>query len=200
MTESKAPIVMPKLLERARLAFVVTFRHAFGSELVDPNLKYDEDQNLTKIKIFRHHPQKMEFFPCIMLSTAHGDASVSYLQDELIEQSEYPAFRRYNGKVVFTISANIYSKSTLELERIIDHVILYLRHLFLGDIRSFGIIYTRDITVGGEQVQEVDNAPLYSQTIDIPCYMEYTIDVDQSHLDKIRQINFSAVNFDNIKD
>jgi hypothetical protein len=89
----------------------------------------------------------------------------------------------------------MYTGSTLERERLIDHTIFFVRHLFRDVFHSFDIEYTKDITVGGEEITEVDNKPLYSQTISIPAYLEYTVAVDQSKLEEIRSIMLSAVDY-----
>lgn len=176
-------------MEQGKLAFVVALRSAFKSSVTDKNLRYDEDQNKTKLKIYTAHPLRQEFFPAIVVSNSSGDMSMTYLEDDLTEQE--PDKVVYGGRLIFTLSLTILTRSTLERERILDHLIIFLRHLFRGKLHSFGLEYTRDMRIGGETVTEVENQPVYSQVVDIPCYMEYRAAIDQSAFDEVRAIDLN---------
>lgn len=184
---------IPPLLERAKLAFVVAMRGAFASTVTDPNLKYSDVDEETKIKIFTAHPLRMEFYPSLVVSTGGGDASFGYLIDDFVEEVEgEKAEVVFAGKIVFTMSLTISTNSTLERERILDHLIIFIRHLFRPNLHGFGLEYTKDIRVGPETLTEVENKPVYEQVMEIPCYMEYEVRVDQGALDTIRRINLTA--------
>lgn len=183
---------IPPLLERAKIAFVLALRAGFKSDLTDKDLLYSQDANATKIKIYRAQPKRLEFFPCLVISTSSGDASFTYMNDDFVEQTVDPvAVTTFNGKVVFTISVTVSAGSTQEREKIIDHLIFFIRHIFRANIHGFGLEYTKDIRVGPETTIEVDNEPVYQQVMDIPCYLEYEVPVDQGMLDTIRAINIS---------
>lgn len=187
---------IPPLLERAKLAFVVALRSAFQSSVTDKNLKYDVDQTKTKLKIYTAHPLRLEFFPAIVVSTSAGDMSMTYLMDDFVEEKEGMVV--YGGRLVFTLSLTIMTKSTLERERLVDHLIIFVRHLFRDQLHAYGLEYTRDIRIGPETLMEVENTPVYEQVIDIPVYMEYKAEIDQSAFETIRAINLdiSALDFD----
>lgn len=186
---------IPPLLERAKLAFVLALRSAFKSDLTNKDIRYNDSKELSKIRIYTAHPLTMEFYPSLVVSTGGGDASFTYLMDDFVEEqqetSTTPGSVTFAGKVVFTISLTIFAGSTLERERILDHLILFLRHIFRPSINAFGLVYTKDIRVGAETLMEVENKPVYEQVIEIPCYMEYELKVDQSTLDTIRQIDLT---------
>jgi len=180
---------VPKLLEGAKLAFVLALRQAFSSAITDPNLRYSENQEETKLKIYTAHPLTMEFFPAIVISNGGGDASFRYMQEDFIDESPDNTTLTYSGLVSLTISLTILTKSTLERERILDHLIVFIRHLFRDVLHGFNLEYTRDIRVGSENIIEVENTPVYEQTMDIPCLLQYAATIDQSALDTIRKID-----------
>jgi len=187
---------IPPLLERGKLAFVVALRSAFQSAVTDKNLVYDPDQSKTKLKIYTAHPLRLEFFPAIVVSNSASDMSMSYLMDDFVEEKDGNVV--YAGRLIFTLSLTILTKSTLERERLVDHLIIFIRHLFRDQLHAFGIEYTRDIRIGAETLTEVDNTPVYEQTLDIPCYMEYQATIDQSAFETIRAIDLdiTALTFD----
>ena len=184
---------VPKILEGAKLAFVLAMRQAFSSTITDPNLRYTTDNATTKIKIFTAYPLRPEFFPSIIVSASNGDASFRYLQDDFVGEDIPEGIVHYAGQLSFTISLTVLTKSTLERERLIDHIILFIRHIFRDVLHGYNLEYTHSIRVGAESITEVENQPVYEQTIDIPCYMEYHADIDQSALETIRRINIKDI-------
>jgi hypothetical protein len=192
---------VPRLLEGAKLAFVLALREAFSSEFTDEELRYSQDKDATKLKIFTAHPLTLEFYPSLVVSSSGGDASIKYLQDDFVEDiGDNKSL--FAGQLSFSISITILSNSTLERERIMDHLIIFVRHLFRGTIHGFNLEYTRDIRIGPENIVEVENRPVYEQTMDIPCYMEYKAVVDLRKLETIRAIDVSdvSVNIKNFED
>lgn len=186
---------VPPLLERAKLAFVLSLRSAFSSTITDPALKYDEDQAKSKMRIYTAHPLRLEFYPAIVVSSGGGDGSFTYLMDDFVEETEKQTRGQvvFSGRVVFTIALTILTNSTLERERILDHLIIFIRHLFRDNLHAFGLEYTKDIRIGPETLTEVENKPVYEQVLEIPCYMEYEAVIDQGALDTIRRIDLSVV-------
>ena len=66
---------VPKILEGAKLSFVLALRQAFASAITDPNLRYSDQPDATKIKIFTAYPLRLSFYPAIIVSAAGGDVS-----------------------------------------------------------------------------------------------------------------------------
>lgn len=184
---------IPPILERAKLAFVVAMRMAFSSSVTDKDLKYSLNEKETKLKIYTAYPKRLEFFPCLVVSASSGDMSFSYLQEDFTFENNNQEL--YAGRVIFTISLTVFSKSTLERERLIDHLIIFIRHLAIGLTAQYGLTITKDMRIGPETLIEVENEPAYQQVIDIPVYMEYTAQIDQSLLEEIRRINLSIKDF-----
>jgi hypothetical protein len=184
---------VPKLLEGAKLAFVLALRQAFASSITDVNLRYTDDKNTSKLRIYTAHPLTMEFYPAIVVSVGGGDASMTYLQEDLVDYDDATATATYAGRVSFSIGLTILTRSTLERERILDHLIIFVRHLFRDVLHGFNMEYTRNMTIGSENIIEVENKPVYEQTFDIPCFMEYSAKIDQSALDTIRSISIADI-------
>lgn len=184
---------IPPLIERAKLAFVLSLRSAFGSDVTNEHLRYSENRDQSKIRIYTAHPLTIEFLPTIVISCGGGDVSIKYLVDDFVEETVgQDSEVVFAGRLVFTISITIYAASTLERERILDHLIMFIRHLFRDKLHGFGLEYTKDIRVGPETLREVENRPVYEQVMDIPCYMEYEAIVDQRALDSIQKIDVNA--------
>jgi hypothetical protein len=191
---------VPKLMEGAKLAFVLALRTAFSSSLAHKNLKYDADPTKTKIKIYTAHPQKLEFLPAMVVSVGGGDASIKYMMDDFVDEVEDQGLVNYAGQLSFTVSITAMSESTQEREKIIDHLIFFIRHIFIDIFRrtrtpkfNFDLVYTKDIRVGPENIIEVANKPAYEQTMDVPVYMEYHATVDQSGLETLRAISVEEI-------
>jgi hypothetical protein len=179
---------VPKLLEKAKLSFVIALRRMFESSIADKDLRYSENTEETKIRIYSAYPLTLEFFPAIVVSASAGDVSFGYLQDDFIHDDVGAALVKYSGKLEFTISLTILSNSTLERERIMDHLIIFIRHVFKDLLRSYNMQFYREMRVGSESLTEVENKPVYEQTMDIPIYMEYHANIDQASLDTLRAI------------
>lgn len=184
---------MPRVMEGAKLAFVLALREAFQSPLTDPNLVYSADPTKTKIKIYTAYPLQLEFFPAVIVSISGGDVSFKYLQEDFTSENPDQSLVNYDGQMSFTVSLTVQAGSTLERERIMDHLIIYVRHLFRSVLHGFNLEYTRDMRLGAENVFEVESKPVYEQTFDIPCYMEYHASIDQSALETIRRIDIGAI-------
>jgi hypothetical protein len=205
--ETKATGV-PRLLEGAKLAFVLALRQAFASSLTNKDLKYDPKPELSKIKIFTAHPLRMESFPALIVSVGGGDCSIKYLMDDFVDEIEDQGIVEYAGQLSFSISITILTNSTLERERIVDHLIFFIRHLFIDVFRrirtekfNFDLVYTKDIRLGPENIIEIENKPVYEQTMDVPVYLEYHAFVDQGSLETLRAIGVTmeAINIDAIE-
>ena len=192
---------IPKLLEGAKLSFVLALRQAFASSITAPELKWDDNASKTKIKIYTAHPLTLEFYPVLVVSSAGGDCSIKYLMDDFVDETEDTGQVEYAGQLSFNITITVMSKSTLERERIIDHLIIFIRHLFVDVFRrmrtdkfNFDLVYTKDIRLGAENIIEVENKPVYEQTMDIPCYLEYKVTIDQSQFETLRAISTEDIN------
>ena len=179
---------VPKLVEGAKLAFVMALRSMFSSELTNANIRYSKNKETTKLKIFTAHPTKIEFYPCLIVSVASGDCSFKYLQDDLVSQNLQKSEYLYAGQLWFNIAITIMTNTTVDREKLIDHLIFYLRHVAVGTIRSFNILYGKGMRLGPENIIEVENKPVYEQTLDIPCYLEYRSTVSQELMQTLRRI------------
>lgn len=184
---------IPKLLEGAKLAFVMALRQAFSSSLANANLRYNQDTAQSKIRIYTAHPLTIEFFPTLVVSATSGDASIRYLGDDYVEEDIPEGKIYYAGQMRFNISITALTSSTLDRERIMDHLIFFVRHLFRDVIHGFNLEYTKDIRIGSENILEVENKPVYEQTMEVPCYMEYESIIDINQLGTIRAIDINDI-------
>lgn len=185
--------VVPPLLENSKLAWVLALQAAFQSPITDPALVYSPNESLTKLKIYTAYPRRFEFLPFIAVSLGSGDMSFTYLSDDFVDEDAATSTVTYAGRVVMTVQLTVVAKSTVERERIIDHLIIFIRHLFTDILRGHGQTVTRDIRVGPETLVEVENEPAYEQVIDVPVYLEYMATIDQSTFQYIRNMTVTAI-------
>ena len=184
--------VVPPLLENSKLAWVLALQAAFQSAITDPALKYSPVESQTKLKIYTAYPRRFEFLPFIAVSLGSGDMSFTYLSDDFVDDDLKSSTVAYAGRVVMTVQLTVVSKSTAERERIVDHLIIFVRHILTDILRAHGQTVTRDIRVGPETLVEVENEPAYEQVIDIPVYLEYQAFIDQSTFEYIRKMSVTA--------
>jgi hypothetical protein len=185
---------LPSIYEKLRYNFVTLLRAAFASEITDENLRYSTDKTKRKIEIYPTYPQILEFFPSIAVNLSSLNFSHTYLEDELQNIDFAQGTYLYNGIFVVDINMTVYSKSIRERDRIIDHLILFFKHLFVNHFRELGIQFRKDMRVSDESVTPITGGILYSNTITIPCSIEYEIKRVAEIEGIIQQINIQNLN------
>ncbi|MEM5781877.1 MAG: hypothetical protein QXD43_01610 [Candidatus Aenigmatarchaeota archaeon] len=182
---------IPSLFEKVRNGFTILLRKSFASKYVPEEYKYDPEEHKTKIKIYTTFPQKLEFFPLIVTTISDTDFSVQYLQDEeSIDENGMPT---YFGKIEFTLDVTIKTRSIKDRDRIVDILLFFLRILGKNFFRSLGIEYFKNLRVSEESIEIVNEMPVYTTTIAIPCYTEYEITISPQELENILDISVQSV-------
>lgn len=165
---------VPNLYEKVRRDFVVVLRACFASDYTDENIKYNINPNNTKIKIYNSYPKTLEFFPSIIVSIDNANISFKYLQDDFLGESN--GVQKYNGGVEFDVKLVVYSRSVVERDRILDHLIYFLRNIIVNNIRGIGLHYSNNLRIGDESTNVVNKELIFSNAITIPCYAEYEVE------------------------
>ena len=135
---------VPSIYEKLRYNFVTLLRAAFASEITDENLRYSTDKTKRKIEIYPTYPQVLEFFPSIAVNLSSLNFSHTYLEDELQDINFSKGTYLYNGIFTVDINMTVYSKSIRERDRIVDHLILFFKHLFVNHFRELGIQFRKE--------------------------------------------------------
>jgi hypothetical protein len=185
---------LPSIYEKLRYNFVTLLRAAFASEITDENLRYSPDKTKRKIEIYPTYPQVLEFFPSIAVNLSSLNFSHTYLEDELQDINFSKGSYLYNGIFTVDINMTVYSKSIRERDRIVDHIILFFKHLFVNHFRELGIQFRKDMRVSDESVNPIAGGIVYSNTISIPCSIEYEIERISDIEGIIQQINIENLN------
>lgn len=180
---------IPSVLEDCKSDFVLILRNCFSSTLADENLRFNEDKNLTKIQIFKGFPNVIEFYPSIFITANYGDFSFKYLNNDFISEDTNKSI--FSSPVEFTISINIYANSQLERERIIDHLIFFMKYLFLGEFRSKNFVFYKQLNLGSEGTEERHNRLIYTASMNIPCFSEYQSELDANEFNRLISSNVS---------
>jgi hypothetical protein len=185
---------LPSIYEKLRYNFVTLLRAAFASEITDENLRYSPDKTKRKIEIYPTYPQVLEFFPSIAVNLSSLNFSHTYLEDELQDINFSKGTYLYNGIFTVDINMTVYSKSIRERDRIVDHLILFFKHLFVNHFRELGIQFRKDMRVSDESVNPIAGGIVYSNTISIPSSIEYEIERISDIEGIIQQINIENLN------
>jgi hypothetical protein len=185
---------LPSIYEKLRYNFVTLLRAAFASEITDVNLRYSTDKAKRKIEIYPTYPQVLEFFPSIAVHLSSVDFSHTYLEDELQNINFAEGSYLYNGIFAVDINMTVYSKSVRERDRIIDHLILFFKHLFVNHFRDIGIQFRKNMRISDESVSPITGGVLYSNTVTIPCSIEYEIERVAEIEGIIQQVNIENLN------
>jgi hypothetical protein len=185
---------LPSIYEKLRYNFVTLLRAAFASNITDENLRYSTDKTKRKIEIYPTYPQTLEFFPSIAVNLSSLNFSHTYLEDELQDINFAQGTYLYNGIFTVDINMTVYSKSIRERDRIVDHLILFFKHLFVNHFRELGIQFRKDMRISDESVNPITGGIVYSNTVSIPCSIEYEIERSIDIAGIIQQINIENLN------
>lgn len=165
---------VPNLYEKIRRDLVVVLRACFASDYTDENIRFNINPNNTKIKIYNSYPKVLEFFPCIIVSIDNVNISFKYLQDDFVQENN--GIYKYNGGVEFAVKLAVYSRSVVERDRILDHLIYFLRNIIVKNIRGIGAHYSSNMSIGDESTSVINKELIFSNAISIPCYAEYEVE------------------------
>ena len=184
---------IPPIYEKLRYNLVGMLRMAFASQLTDENLKYSISKTQRKIEIYPTYPNVLEFFPCIVASISSVDFSHTYLEEEIIYFNNAEGKSLYNGILSVDVNLTVYSKSARERDRIIDHIIMFFKNLFVNHFKEIGIQFRKNMRISDESVSQISGGIVFSNTITIPCSIEYEIERVPDIEELIQQINISDI-------
>ena len=180
----------------AKTALVTLFRYAFGHSSTPAEYRYDNDQKQTKISIYRGFPKRIELYPAIIIEAEAGDASITFLGEEQYNENRDELGRlisiKYGGPMTLPIKLTIQARTVTDMERIVDLCVVFLRFLFRNKFAEFGFAYTK-INPGSDSHDIVDNEPLFSRTLTIDVYTEYSATIDGSLFVDIEKITLAPI-------
>jgi len=182
---------IPQVYETCKNDFVVVLRQCFSSNLTDENLRFDADKSKTKIAIYKGYPEVIEFYPSIFVAVDSIGLDFKFVSDDYTGGKADGTEDYFTMPVSFNVNLSVFSRSQLERERIVDHLIFYLRHLFLGEFRRKYFFYSKNLSGSNETMADGNGVPIYSIRFVIPCYSEYFSKVTYNEVNRLTGVNVS---------
>ena len=177
-------------------AFVSCLRAAYGSEESFPDYRYNQQETLTKLSIYKAFARRSFKSPAIVVIAGSGDFSFTVLgTEEQMTNTELDLSEpkdKYKGAYTLDIELKIYAESTTDREKLTDLTAFYARHLFRNAFQTKGIAF-KSLRVSGESHEDWDEKILHTNSIVISCYQEYTAEPAVTLVDIIEKIPVTAV-------
>jgi len=173
-----------------KVSFEEVLREIFSQDSMDERYRYNpSNEDKTQIKIYRTWPQRLEFYPMIVISTGPWDAGFTVAGSEKEEESQQVVngvlvSEMFTGSMTIPVTFKIFSKRVDDTERLTDIMVIILRILNRGNFASYGIGYNK-IRVNGEgQFSEASGETIFTNSLTIEVHTDYThlFRVDQDGL------------------
>ena len=177
-------------------AIVSALRFSFKNVPDMPDYKYDEDESVSKIQIYKEFPRRLFKPPTIVVRAGSSTFDLTSLgDDEVLTDKIYDQNVQYVrtwGKMTVPISIIINTLTTTDREKLTDLTAFFFRHLFRTKFAELGLSYNK-ISTTGEGQFEWDNQIVYTNTVQIPIYQEYTSDLPVSIIELIKSFQITVI-------
>jgi len=184
-----------KQINWLKLACVSALRAAYKDSATPEEYRYNADENLSKLWIWRGFPSRILRYPQIVVQADPIDASIAFLGDEELkeERDESGNLKSiiYFGPLKIPISMHIEARTTTDCEILTDLTMIYVRHIFRNKFSEYGFAFTK-ILIGGETQETRDNESIFKNSVKIDCYSEYEFKLDASLINTIDKINLDV--------
>ena len=172
-----------------KMAIVKVLRDVFADPaiVVDERYRYvpstEEDtatNKESKIAIYRNFPERIEVYPCIIVSAGAYNADLMSMGDERElgsqqkDENGVVISESYVGYSSVPITLTIFAKSsTDDRENLTDILVMILRVLGRGKFAKWGFGWNK-ISVAGESETSADDGELiYQNSVTINCNTDY---------------------------
>lgn len=153
-------------------------RQAMATELVPETYRYDAtapNEKQSKIKIYRTHPQRITFYPTIIISVGNHDASVRAMGiDREIASDQYEnnvlTKEISGGYVNIPVIFKIYANRGDDRDALTGILTALFRVLIRNNFQHFAF---HQILVGSEQQTVTNNQVIFTQTVTINAHTDY---------------------------
>jgi hypothetical protein len=145
----------------------------------------------TKILISDIYRTEVKFYPSIVIKSGGGSYKpisfnqegtlkyrIDYFENEdgTISKQHTPTHRVYAGAWETNLDVSIFSESHSELEEIVEITAMILQGPSWHELRSNGLVI-KNITISSENAEPYANDYVYNQTISLPLYSEWRIEI-----------------------
>lgn len=153
----------------------------------------------SQVDIHREWPKRDLKFPCIVVSTAVGDTSVSTLGSEegwedIEPDTNLLLGKVYTGTMKIPVTFSIYAETPTDRDMITDLVMIFVRFVFRDKFYRESIPYL-DITAGQNGEEERNGATIFLGEVTLQAQTEFDQYIDLSLLQAIESINLQALQF-----
>lgn len=179
-----------RLAQFIKLAFVALLRTAFESDVVPEEYRYNADEKLSKLQIYREFPRRIFRPPCIVVTANAGDANIQVLGEEerFFETQED---KTVGGLITIPINIKVYAATTTDRENLTDLLVFLIRFVFRNKLNKSNIHYKR-IRILGEAKEEWQNQSIYTNGITVDCITENQYIIPEKLIDIIEKINLDV--------
>ena len=125
------------------------------------------------------------------ITAAPAHYSCTYLTFTDQKAFTYPAGKWVQSSLEVPVRITVYAMSTTDRERILDLIILYIRHVFRDFLAPY-ITYI-NIRIGEESSTIISNQVVYTNTVTVDCWTHYADYIDQSLLELIKKIDVTSI-------
>jgi len=115
----------------------------------------------------------------------------TYTTFSYLNNYTFPAGKWVQSQVRVPVKITVYALSTTDRERIIDLIVLYVRHVFKDLFRPMAEYI--DMRIGGETETTWDNQIVYTNTLTVDCWSAYAHFIDLSTFDLIKNIDIQSI-------
>jgi len=151
-------------------------RRVMASEMIDKRYRYNADEKLTQIKIYRGYPKRLENFPTITITAGGFPVKFQAVGEEnelasQIKGSDPPSYTS-TGLVTIPITLKVFCKgSSDDREILTDILYMVLRILSRGEFKIFGWV---NFNVEGEgQFIDIDKEIVFTNSITVYTQSDY---------------------------
>lgn len=176
-------------------SFVKFLRVAFGSDATPAKYQYDADINKSQFDIRSDYPSRLIKAPICVVEAGPGDASKTYLGDELLRETNVTDDGLdgylYSGKLTLDVIINIFGGTMRDTEHLTDLTALYVRYLFIKKAAEVNIAYTK---VNVSKIVPDDSipsqVPYFKSTISTTVTSQFTHYIPRNLYQMIQDIDF----------
>jgi hypothetical protein len=184
------------LTSHVKRAFEDGMRILFSSDSTPAAYKWDKDISKSQIAIYREFPREMAKYPAIMIQAAAADAKISSLhaqeQKQVSDKDGNPIGVKIGGPLTMPVRLVVMAQTQDDREKLVDMVIWYAELLGRNVLARYEIAYIGIDTEGEGQEIGPDGEIIFSNTVVVSCYTEYSSFLSWETFKKIRELQITG--------
>ncbi len=185
--------------EYVKNAMIYCLRLAFAHPYTPDEYRYDSVESKRQIAIYRGSAKRVAHFPCVIVETSEGNASITSLgneegEDRYNDDNTEVLGRTYWGTLSMPTKLTVYADTPTDRERLGDLLYIYVRSVF-KDLFNRERMPFLGIRSGASGEEAIGGRVRYTYTISLDIQTEFNYFIDQSLLDIFKTVNMQGVLF-----